>query len=77
MIRLETENRYYAIQLQVHLLGDLVVTCSYGLLNSKLNHTHTYFKPNRKAAIEKIRNIVSTRYKHGYDLIENTENIEL
>ncbi|MFT6836427.1 MAG: hypothetical protein ACJA0H_002477 [Francisellaceae bacterium] len=74
MIRLEKNHKYYSLDMTIDLLGDLVVTCFYGSLKSKHNHTQTHFVTDNLAAIDKITKIVNLRYKHGYDLLEDTEN---
>ena len=70
MLRFETDSKYYFVELTIDLLGDLVVVCHYGSLNTKHGHTKTYYVEDHNKAQKLIDQITRTRFRHGYDLVQ-------
>jgi hypothetical protein len=70
MLKFETNDKYYVVELNIDLLGDLVVVCYYGSRHTKHSHTKTYCVEDHNHAQKLIDQITRTRIRHGYDLIE-------
>ena len=71
MIRLETDKRYYSIELIQDLLDDWCVVCTWGAKYSKLGNRKTHVVDDEKSAKELIQKILQTREKHQYRIVEN------
>ena len=72
MLRFETDNKYYVVELSIDLFGDLVVVSHYGSRHTKYSHTKTYFVECHHQAQKLIDQITKTRLRHGYDLVQQT-----
>lgn len=70
MLRFETDNKFYVVDMTIDLLGDLVVVCHYGSLHTKHGHTKTYCVEDHYQAQKLIDQITKTRFRHGYDLVQ-------
>ena len=71
MIRLETDKRYYLIELTQDLFDYWCVICTWGSKFSKAGNRKTYIADDEKSAQELIQQILKIREKHHYKIIEN------
>ena len=71
MIRLETDKRYYSIELIQDLLDDWCVVCSWGSKFSKIGNQQTHLVNDKISGQSLIAKIIKTRKSHGYQIIED------
>jgi predicted DNA-binding WGR domain protein len=67
-LRWHTTNRYYTAILQKDLFGDLLLTCAWGGVNSRLgNQKHIHFANQSEARLY-LDKLSKRRTSRGYDL---------
>jgi len=70
MISLETDTKYYNIEIMRDLFGDLLVVCDYGSKNTKFSHRKNIHFSSIAEANLVIDKILKIRKKHHYRRIK-------
>ena len=71
MIRLETNKRYYLINLTKDLFDQWCVVCAWGSKFSKIGNQQTHLVNDEISGHSLIKKIIKTRKNHGYQIIED------
>ena len=70
--RWQSNDRYYMAMMHRDLLGDLLISCYYGGLNSRLGNTKVYHIHNEAEGQDLIKALHKRRVAHGYHLVEHS-----
>ena len=70
MIRLETNKRYYLINLTKDLFDQWCIICSWGSKFSKIGNQQTHLVNDELSGQKLIEKIIKIRKNHGYEIIE-------
>lgn len=71
MIRLETNKRYYLINLTKDLFDQWCVVCTWGSKLSRLGNQQTHLVNDELAGQIFIEKVIKTRKNHGYEIIKD------
>ena len=72
-VRWESPNRYYGAVLQTDLLGDWVLSTTWGGLRNRLGALKHTALPSKEAGVKEIEILHKLRLRRGYRLVARDE----